>query len=50
MAARAIWKGQLVLGKHEVPVKMYSAVQDQAVHFHLLHDKDLTPVEQRIVR
>jgi DNA end-binding protein Ku len=33
-----------------VPVKMYSAVQDQAVHFHLLHGKDLTPVEQRIVR
>ncbi len=50
MSARAIWKGHLVLGKQEVPVKMYSAVQDQAVHFRLLHDKDLTPVEQRIVR
>jgi len=50
MPARAIWKGHLVLGKHEVPVKMYSAVQDQALHFHLLHEKDLTPVEQRIVR
>jgi DNA end-binding protein Ku len=50
MTARAIWKGNLVLGKQEVPVKMYSAVQDQAVHFHLLHDKDLTKVEQRIVR
>ena len=50
MAARAIWKGSLVLGEHEVPVKMYSAVQDRAVHFHLLHDKDLSPVEQRIVR
>jgi DNA end-binding protein Ku len=50
MSARAIWKGHLVLGKHEVPVKVYSAVQDQAVHFHLLHEKDLTPVEQRIVR
>ena len=50
MTARAIWKGHLVLGKQEVPVKVYSAVQDQAVHFHLLHDKDLTPVEQRIVR
>ena len=50
MTARAIWKGHLVLGKHEVPVKVYSAVEDQAVHFHLLHDKDLTPVEQRIVR
>jgi DNA end-binding protein Ku len=50
MTARAIWKGHLVLGKQQVPVKMYSAVQDQAVHFHLLHEKDLTPVEQRIVR
>jgi DNA end-binding protein Ku len=50
MAARAIWKGHLVLGKQEVAVKMYSAVEDQAVHFHLLHEKDLTPVEQRIVR
>ena len=50
MTARAIWKGHLVLGKQEVPVKVYSAVEDQAVHFRLLHDKDLTPVEQRIVR
>ena len=50
MSARAIWKGKLTLGRHEVPIKMYSAVQDQAVHFRLLHDKDLTPVEQRIVR
>nr|WP_246294969.1 Ku protein [Schlegelella koreensis] len=45
-----MWKGRVVIGKHEVPVKLYSAVQDQAVHFHLLHDQDLTPVEQRIVR
>jgi len=50
VSTRAIWKGNLVLGKHEVPIKMYSAVEDQAVHFHLLHDKDLTPVEQKIVR
>jgi DNA end-binding protein Ku len=50
MTARAVWKGNLVLGKHQVAIKMYSAVEDQTVHFHLLHDKDLTPVEQRIVR
>ncbi len=50
MSARAIWKGNLMLGEYEVPIKMYSAIEDQAVHFHLLHDKDLTPVEQRIVR
>ena len=50
MAARAIWKGRLLLGEHELPVKMYSAVQDRKVHFHLLHAKDLAPVQQRIVR
>jgi len=48
--ARAIWKGRLALGKREVPVKVYSAAQDRAVHFHVLHDKDLVPVEQRTVR
>jgi DNA end-binding protein Ku len=50
MTARAIWKGHLALGTHAVPVKVYSAAQDRAVHFHLLHAKDLAPVEQRIVR
>lgn len=48
--ARAIWKGKLVIGRQEVPVKMYSAVQDRKVHFRLLHEKDLSPIEQRIVR
>ena len=50
MAARAIWKGIIELGKHEVPVKMYSAIEDRTVHFHLLHKKDHAPVEQHIVR
>jgi len=48
--ARAIWKGNLLLGSEQVPVKMYSAVEDRTVHFRLLHAKDLAPVEQRIVR
>lgn len=50
MSARAIWKGRILLGEHEVPVKMYSAVEDQAVHFKLLAKKDLHRVKQRIVR
>lgn len=48
--ARAIWKGQLLIGEHEVPVKLYSAVEDRKVHFRLLHEKDSAPVEQHIVR
>lgn len=48
--ARAIWKGQLQLGSQQVGVKLYSAVEDRTVRFHLLHAKDRAPVEQHIVR
>jgi DNA end-binding protein Ku len=49
MAARAIWKGTIRFGDVEVPVKLYSAVQDRSVHFRLLHAKDLQPVRQQMV-
>lgn len=48
--ARAIWKGRLLLGEHDVPVKLYSAIEDRKIRFRLLHEKDAAPVEQRIVR
>jgi DNA end-binding protein Ku len=48
--ARAIWKARLALGALEVPVKLYSAVQDRKIHFRLLHAKDLAPVQQRWIR
>jgi DNA end-binding protein Ku len=48
--ARAMWKGRLQVGKQELGVKLYSAVEDRTIHFHLLHAKDRAPVEQHIVR
>jgi DNA end-binding protein Ku len=48
--ARAIWKGNLQLGKQELAVKLYSAIEDRTVRFHMLHAKDRAPVEQHIVR
>lgn len=39
MAARAIWKGELKLGTTRIPVKLYSAVSDRTVRFHVLDDK-----------
>ena len=48
--ARAMWKGQLQLGDQQLDVKLYSAVEDRTIRFHLLHDKDRAPVEQHIVR
>jgi DNA end-binding protein Ku len=47
--ARATWKGVIGLGDVEVPVKLYSAVEDRGVHFRLLHEPDLVPVEQKMV-
>lgn len=47
--ARAIWKAQVRVGDESIPVKLYSAVQDRAVHFRLLHEKDLQPVRQEMV-
>jgi DNA end-binding protein Ku len=49
MSMRAIWKGVIRFGGVYVPVKLYSAVTDQKVHFRLLHDRDHEPVEQQMV-
>ena len=48
--ARAMWKGQLQIGKQKLGIKLYSAVEDRTIRFHLLHAKDLAPVEQHIIR
>jgi DNA end-binding protein Ku len=49
MAARAIWKGQLKIGSTKVPVKLYSAIADQTVRFHILDDRGLMRVKQHMV-
>jgi DNA end-binding protein Ku len=47
--ARAIFKAQLEVGGVSVPVKLYAAAEDRAVHFRLLHAKDKRPVQQQLV-
>jgi DNA end-binding protein Ku len=49
MAARAIWKGNLKLNSTKVPVKLYSAVHDRAVRFHILDNRSLMRVKQHMV-
>jgi len=49
MAARAIWKGQLKVGTTKIPVKLYSAVQDKTVRFHILDDKKKDRVKQHMI-
>jgi len=49
MAARAIWKGNLKLGAAKVPVKLYSAVQDKTVRFHILDQNSKMRVKQHMI-
>ena len=49
MAARAIWKGELKIGTTRAPVKLYSAVSDHTVRFHLLDDRHLMRVKQHMI-
>jgi DNA end-binding protein Ku len=49
MSARAIWKGNLILNSTKVPVKLYSAVSDKTVRFHILDQKSKLRVKQHMV-
>ena len=49
MAARAIWKGELKVDSTKVPVKLYAALTDQAVRFHILDKGSKTRVKQHMV-
>src|SRR5690606_31008539 len=49
MSARAMWKGVIVAGKERLGVKLYSALEDRNIHFHLLHDQDHVRIQQRMV-
>ncbi len=49
MPARAMWKGELKVGTTKVPVKLYSAVEDQTVRFHMLDDSAKNRVKQHMV-
>ena len=49
MSARAIWKGELKLDSTRVPVKLYSALEDRTVRFHILDEKSKTRVKQHMV-
>jgi DNA end-binding protein Ku len=49
VSARSLWRGTLIIQKHRIAVAFYSAVLDRQIHFHLLHKRDRTRVEQKMV-
>ena len=44
MAPRAIWSGAISFGLVNVPVRMYSAINEHKLHFHYIHEKDSSPI------
>jgi len=44
-----MWNGKLAAGKLGIDVKLYAAVEDVTVHFHLLHAKDHERVQQHLL-
>jgi DNA end-binding protein Ku len=46
---RAIWSGAISFGLVNAPVRMFAAIHEQDVHFHLLHEPDSSPIHYRKV-
>jgi DNA end-binding protein Ku len=44
MAPRALWSGSITFGLVNVPVRVYSAVHEHKLQFHLVHEKDDGPI------
>ena len=45
---RSIWTGSITFGLVNIPVKMYSAVQEERIAFRMLHDADKVPLKQKM--
>ena len=41
---RPLWSGSISFGLVHVPVRMYSAVREHKLQFHLVHEKDSSPI------
>jgi DNA end-binding protein Ku len=49
MAARSLWSGSINFGLVNIPVKLFPAVKDTSVRFHLLHDQDKVRLQRKMV-
>lgn len=49
MPARAMWKGTIRFDDVEVPVKLYSALEDRDIHFRMLDRASKQPIKQQLV-
>jgi DNA end-binding protein Ku len=48
-AARSLWSGSISFGLVNIPVKLYTAVREHRISFHLLHDQDHVRLQRKMV-
>ena len=48
-SARPIWSGSINFGLVTIPVRLFTAVREQNIHFRSLHDQDMVPLKQKLV-
>ena len=47
-STRPIWSGSINFGLVTIPVRLFTAVREQNVHFRSLHDQDKVPLKQKM--
>ena len=48
-APRSMWRGVISFGLVNIPVRLYTAVRQNDIRFHLLHDQDKSRLQRRMV-
>jgi len=49
MAGGTIWKGMIHFGETQVPVKLHSAIKEERIQLHLLHQRDGVKLHQQMI-
>src|ERR1700749_1522463 len=49
MGARSIWTGSFTFGLVNIPVKLFVAVREKNIQFHMLHDQDHVRLQRKMV-
>ena len=48
-AARPIWTGTISFGLVNIPIKLFTAVREQRISFHMLHDQDNVRLRRKMI-
>lgn len=47
--SRSMWSGSISFGLVNIPVKLFVAIREKNIHFHMLHDQDHARLQRKMV-